>query len=111
MNGRGLVTLMVVSLLPAGCMVGPDYKRPPVVQPDGFKSQATNEDAPLIAPEWWRLYREPELDQLIATANASNQTIAQAVAAVDQARALAEQYETGTSRRTQHSHVLLDMSL
>jgi multidrug efflux system outer membrane protein len=70
-------------------MVGPNYRRPPVVQPDGFKSQATNEDAPLMAPEWWRLYREPELDQLIATAIASNQTIAQAVAAVDQARALA----------------------
>jgi multidrug efflux system outer membrane protein len=70
-------------------MVGPNYKRAPVVEPDGFKSQATNEDAPPIAPEWWRLYREPELDRLIATANASNQTLQQAVAAVDQARALA----------------------
>ena len=70
-------------------MVGPDYKRPPVVQPAGFKSTAMSGDAPLIAPEWWRLYREPELDRLIATASTSNQTIAQAVAAVDQARALA----------------------
>jgi multidrug efflux system outer membrane protein len=76
-------------VLAAGCMVGPNYKRPPVVQPDGFKSQATNGDAPLIAPEWWRLYREPELDRLITTANDSNQTLKQAVAAVDQARALA----------------------
>ena len=42
-----------------------------------------------IAPEWWRLYRDPDLDRLIATANASNQTLKQAVAAVDQARALA----------------------
>jgi outer membrane protein, multidrug efflux system len=70
-------------------MVGPDYKRPPVVQPDGFKSQAATGDASPIAPEWWRLYREPKLDQLIATATASNQTLQQAVAAVDQARALA----------------------
>ena len=70
-------------------MVGPDYKRPPIVQPEGFKSQAGSGDAPLIAPEWWRLYREPELDRLIATANESNQTLKQAVAAVDQARALA----------------------
>jgi outer membrane protein, multidrug efflux system len=81
--------LMVLSVLTVGCMVGPNYKRPPVVQPDGFKSQAANGDAPLIAPEWWRLYREPELDALIATANESNQTLKQAVAAVDQARALA----------------------
>ncbi|HMF62406.1 MAG TPA: efflux transporter outer membrane subunit [Vicinamibacterales bacterium] len=80
---------MAACLQVAGCMVGPDYKRPPVVQPEGFKSQAAKGDAPLIAPEWWRLYREPELDQLIATATASNQTLQQAVAAVDQARALA----------------------
>jgi multidrug efflux system outer membrane protein len=78
-----------VSLLLAGCTVGPDYKRPPVIQPDGFKSQAVSADAPLMAPEWWRLYGEPELDGLIATANDANQTLKQAVAAVDQARALA----------------------
>jgi multidrug efflux system outer membrane protein len=73
-------------------MVGPNYKRPPVVQPDGFKSQAVNEPAPSIAPgikDWWRLYTDPNLDQLIATATASNQTLQIAVAQVDQARALA----------------------
>jgi outer membrane protein, multidrug efflux system len=89
MNRLALVTLLGLSVLVAGCMVGPNYKRPPVVQPDGFKSQAANGDAPLVAPEWWRLYGEPELDRLIATANESNQTLKQAVAAVDQARALA----------------------
>src|SRR6202008_812958 len=57
--------------------------------PGSFKSQADSTPAPLISPEWWRLYRDPDLDQLIATATASNQTLQQAVAAVDQARALA----------------------
>jgi multidrug efflux system outer membrane protein len=88
---------LLVSVLTAGCMVGPNYKRPPVVQPAAFKSslesardgQAASGDAPLVAPDWWRLYREAELDQLIATATTSNQTLKQAVAAVDQARALA----------------------
>jgi multidrug efflux system outer membrane protein len=42
-----------------------------------------------IPEEWWRLYRDPDLDELIATANASNQTLRQAVARVDEARALA----------------------
>ena len=88
-NGARRPACILVSLLLAGCTVGPDYKRPPVIQPDGFKSQAVSADAPLMAPEWWRLYGEPELDRLIATANASNQTLTQAVAAVDQARALA----------------------
>ena len=70
-------------------MVGPDYVRPPIETPGSFKSQADSKPAPLISPEWWRLYDDADLDQLIATATASNQTLQQAVAAVDQARALA----------------------
>ena len=70
-------------------MVGPDYVRPAVEQPARFKSQPASEAAPPIATEWWQLYRDPELNQLIATATASNQTLQQAVARVDEARALA----------------------
>jgi outer membrane protein, multidrug efflux system len=84
-----LPLFMTLSLLLAGCTVGPDYVRPVVEQPLSFKSQPTSDDAPLIAPEWWQLYRDPDLDQLIASAHASNQTLRQAVARVDEARALA----------------------
>ena len=84
-----LAALAAASLPLAGCMVGPDYVRPPVVQPEGFKSQTVNQPAPPIAPEWWRMYADPDLAQLIATATASNQSIALAVARVDEARALA----------------------
>src|SRR2546426_8684249 len=72
-----------------GCMVGPDYVRPTVEQPAGFKSQPASEAAPPIATEWWQLYHDPVLDQLITTATASNQILQQAVARVDEARALA----------------------
>jgi multidrug efflux system outer membrane protein len=71
------------------CMVGPDYVRPSVEQPARFKSQAVSELDPPIPADWWRLYSEPELDRLIATATESNQTLQQAVARVDEARALA----------------------
>lgn len=70
-------------------MVGPDYVRPSVEQPARFKSQAVSELGPPIPVEWWQLYREPDLDHLIATAAESNQTLRQAVARVDEARALA----------------------
>ena len=70
-------------------MVGPNYARPEVEQPAHFKSQADGGPAPAIAREWWRLYGDPELDRLIATASASSQTLRQAVARVDEARALA----------------------
>ncbi len=70
-------------------MVGPDYVRPSVEQPARFKSQAVSELGVPIQAEWWRLYSEPELEGLIATANESNQNLRQAVARVDEARALA----------------------
>ncbi len=70
-------------------MVGPDYVRPPVEQPARFKSEAIGELGPPVPEEWWRLYGEPELDRLITTAVESNQTLRQAVARVDEARALA----------------------
>jgi multidrug efflux system outer membrane protein len=50
---------------------------------------AAEADAVPIAADWWRLYGDPELARLVTTASASNQTIQQAVANVDQARALA----------------------
>src|SRR5712664_415513 len=84
-----LAVLSAVSVMAGGCLFGPNYVRPKVEQPDQFKSQADKEPAPPIAREWWRLYGDPELDQLIVTATASNQSLRQAVARVDEARALA----------------------
>jgi multidrug efflux system outer membrane protein len=86
---RVLGAFSTVSVMAGACMVGPDYVRPSVEQPARFKSQAISEVGPPIPQEWWRLYREPELDRLIATATESNQTLRQAVARVDEARALA----------------------
>ena len=81
--------LAIVSVMAGGCMVGPDYVRPEVEQPERFKSQADSGLAPAVPTEWWRLYLDPQLDRLIASANESNQTLRQAVARVDEARALA----------------------
>jgi outer membrane protein, multidrug efflux system len=84
-----LATLSSLSLLAGGCMVGPNYVRPAVEQPTGFKSQPADAAGPPIAEDWWHLYAEPELARLITSAQVSNQTLRQAVARVDEARALA----------------------
>src|SRR5256885_15597643 len=84
-----LAALWTMCIMTGGCMVGPNYARPAVDQPAHFKSQADSEAAPAVAREWWQLYGDPELDRLIATASASNQTLRQAVARIDEARALA----------------------
>src|SRR2546426_2691575 len=81
--------LWAVCIMTGGCMVGPNYARPAVEQPAHFKSQADSEAAPDIAREWWQLYGDSELDPLVASATTSNQTLRQAVARVDEARALA----------------------
>ena len=89
---RRLVLLGAISglsLVAGGCMVGPKYVRPAVEQPTGFKSQSAGEAAPPIAADWWRLYSDAELERLITSAQVSNQTLRQAVARVDEARALA----------------------
>jgi len=85
----GLATVVAAAVTVAGCMVGPKYARPTVEQPAVFKSPAPGGEQAAIPEEWWRLYGDPDLDGLIATANASNQTLRQAVARVDEARALA----------------------
>ena len=87
--GVALATLSSASMLVGGCMVGPNYKRPLVPEPLQFRSDPTAATGPTVQAEWWRLYGDADLDQLIATARASNQTLQQTVARVDQARALA----------------------
>jgi outer membrane protein, multidrug efflux system len=84
-----LAALSTASVLAGGCMVGPDYVPPAIEQPAAFKSEPATTNASPIEMEWWRLYGDPALDELIASANSSNQNLRQAVARVDEARALA----------------------
>jgi multidrug efflux system outer membrane protein len=61
-----------------------------VPQPASFKSGLLNSRRKVAIPaEWWRLYHDKQLDDLIAMAHASNQNLSQAIARLDQARALA----------------------
>ena len=85
----GLAELAAALTLLAGCAVGPRYVRPDVAPPSNFKSPGDSAGAAPITAEWWRSYADAELDRLVVMADASNQTLAGAVAAVDQARALA----------------------
>lgn len=79
--------LALVSVGLIGCAVGPDYARPQVAQPARFA--AAQGGSATIPEAWWRLYDDVQLDRLIERANASNPTLQQAVARVDEARALA----------------------
>lgn len=83
---------LAISALLCGCAVGPDYKRPDVDVPSAYKeAKGWTSAAPADAQdkgEWWKLFGDPALNDLIAQVNVSNQNIAQAAAAYEQARSL-----------------------
>jgi multidrug efflux system outer membrane protein len=81
------------ALLLAGCMVGPDYRRPDVALPVQYpEADAALAQAQAGVPAaWWQLYGDPLLDQLVDDALANNADIAQAVARVEEAQATLRQ--------------------
>ncbi|WP_241650123.1 efflux transporter outer membrane subunit [Rosenbergiella collisarenosi] len=89
--------LSTLSLLLAltGCMVGPDYQRPTQPLPLAFKEakgwqQAQPQDT-LQKGEWWQIYQDPQLDQLVSQVAISNQNVAMYAAQYRQALALTDQ--------------------
>ena len=88
MTPRPLVALGVLAL--GACMVGPDYERPAMPLPGAFAGPSAAVAAGTtdsVPAEWWRLFDDPTLDDLVATALANNTDIVQAVARIEQADA------------------------
>ena len=93
----------------SGCMVGPDYKRPPPADPPSLAFKETT--GPVVGAAasfqpamprdaidrgpWWSMYDDQTLDRLAALIDISNQTLMQAEAAYRQARALVRQDASG----------------
>ncbi|TFW31543.1 efflux transporter outer membrane subunit [Massilia horti] len=83
--------VLLCAVLATGCSVTPAYHRPVTPEPAAFKEAhgfvpAAPADLLERGP-WWRLFGDPVLDELMASVDISNQNVAQAVAAYDQARA------------------------
>jgi len=84
-----LLSVSVLAL--AACAAGPDYRAPSLreASPLSFTVSSPAVDAASPArDDWWRLYRDPVLDGLIADALEANTDIRAAVARVARARAL-----------------------
>jgi multidrug efflux system outer membrane protein len=83
---RLMIGLAALAL--AGCMVGPDYERPAVPLPGAFTgADAATAVGDSVPPQWWRLFGDPTLDELVATARVNNTDIRQAVARIEEADA------------------------
>ena len=82
-------------LLLAGCTtLGPDYQRPSVEFPSAYPSgNAGSETA--VPLEWWKLYNDATLEELVAAAQKSNADVRLAAARVREAEAALR--ETGAA--------------
>jgi multidrug efflux system outer membrane protein len=92
MNARKILTPTLLAALLAGCAVGPDYRRPEAALPEAFtEAPATPAVAPtanLLQKEWWTLFQDETLNQLVEKALASNHDLLAAVARVEEAEAV-----------------------
>lgn len=93
-RGRWLGLLGAGLALLAGCMMGPDYVRPPATAPAAYKEAAgwkvaqPQDNAP--RGKWWEVFGDEKLNELAAQVDISNQNIKVAEANVRQARALTQ---------------------
>jgi multidrug efflux system outer membrane protein len=80
------VTLLCFAL--AGCnALGPDYKRPDMNLPGAYSEAAKAEASAPVEREWWKLFKDPVLDDLVAKSLGQNFDLQAAVARVEEAEA------------------------
>ncbi|MFN7995472.1 MAG: efflux transporter outer membrane subunit [Bryobacteraceae bacterium] len=84
---RLLLSLLAgAALFLDGCVVGPNYKRPPANSPPLYRGQPAEEQSSFADLPWWEVFRDETLRGLIQSAIANNHDLRVAVARVEQAR-------------------------
>ena len=96
----GKVLIPVALFILSSCSVGPDYKKPEISSPAEFNnsnfkefkkvdpSQADQSKEEYRKIEWWKTFKDEQLDNLIQKGFQNNLTIESAVANIKEARAL-----------------------
>jgi outer membrane protein, multidrug efflux system len=95
----------IALLMLTGCAVGPNYKRPPVTVPGGYRGLAPDSGQETVASigdeKWWTVFHDEQLQALIREALSQNYDLRIAAARVLQAQAVlgiarADQFPTIT---------------
>ncbi|MEJ8853208.1 efflux transporter outer membrane subunit [Variovorax robiniae] len=75
----------LLAILLAGCMLGPDYKRPALDVPTQFRGTALQASSPTAADTaWWQQFGDTQLDALVTEGLRNNDDLVAAAARVDQ---------------------------
>jgi multidrug efflux system outer membrane protein len=77
------VLVLLLALLAGGCTVGPDYKRPAVDVPAGWRLDE-KEAKDLANSSWWRQFHDPVLNELISISLRENKDLLIAAARIEE---------------------------
>ncbi|MGE5217915.1 MAG: efflux transporter outer membrane subunit [Chloroflexota bacterium] len=82
---RALHGLLVLAFLVfmSGCLVGPDYQRPQIDTPTGWRVEDQTAQA-ITNTSWWEQYNDPALNDLVQIAFQENKDVKIAAARIDQ---------------------------
>jgi NodT family efflux transporter outer membrane factor (OMF) lipoprotein len=78
-----VIALLLAAAL-CSCAVGPNYKRPVMETPQHYKNAIATTSVASPLDQWWTMFHDPMLDQLINQVDVSNQNLAEAAAAYDE---------------------------
>src|ERR1700739_4232879 len=88
MKNLTFLGMMILLALLAGCMVGPNYKRPAVNIPPAYRAPDQTTAASSFGNEqWWKVYQDPVLVDLIHKAIQQNYDVRIAATRVLEAQA------------------------
>src|SRR6202453_3479226 len=81
-----------LSIMLAGCMVGPKYHRPAVQTPTAYRDLSENpqiqaQTASYADLPWWQVFQDPKLQELVRTAIKQNYDLQLATERINAARA------------------------
>ncbi len=94
MKHSALVLATVVAFALSGCAVGPNYSRPTVQAPAGYRgAEAPSDEKSLADLPWWEVFQDPTLKGLVEEALVANYDARIAAARVERAR-----YSVGVTR-------------
>ena len=87
---RARTFLILLAGLSAGCVVGPNYKRPAIAVPASFRAPdplPTSQAVAIADFKWFEVFKDEKLQELIRSALERNYDLRDAVARVEEARA------------------------
>jgi multidrug efflux system outer membrane protein len=88
---RCSLLMTVVSLSLSGCLLGPDYQRPDLALPARYNAPTSVAAQAPVNAQWWTLFGDATLNQLVQTASQDNADIQIALARIRMTESLAVQ--------------------